>query len=719
MERPTFSQSWSRVNRLTPTLRPQVQIRRRSFRGMAWYVVHDPISNQFFRLNPVAYHLVGLLDGKRSVDEVWKMTLDKFGDDAPTQQEVIGLLSQLNQSNLLRIDLPPDAQPLLARQQQRTAKKIGQSAMSLMFLQIPLFNPDHLLQKLYPLFRPMLSRGGLVLWAAWLIFALSVFLPNFREFWRDTGSLLAPANWGWMIVIFIVTKAWHELGHGLMCRRFGGAVPETGVMMLVMLPCPYMDTTSAWSFDSKWKRILVGAAGMMFELTLAAGAAIVWVNADSGTLTKQLAHNVVLLASVATILFNANPLMRFDGYFMLSDVLEVPNLYERSNRHLHYLAQKYAFGLKHAQPVSSQQSEKSLLTLFGIAAAVYRVIIMFGITLYIAGFAFTIGLMLAAWTLITWLCIPTGKFLHWLFTSPALYRKRARAFAVTGGVLAVLLLVLGIWPMPEHRRTQGVVEAAQRQDVVVGADGFVQTVEVEAGDFVKQGQVLMRLRNPEWEARKLELEGQITALKITQREALAGKPTERQMADARLKAMQEEQAELAQQMRDLVLISPRNGRLVAPALRALQGAYLKRGKQIGQIIDPQSLRVTALVDQAQNTLVGLHQVGKVEMRTASQKSLAIEGRVQQVFDSGWSQLPHPALGYQGGGLIPTDSQDQHGMTTLRPQFTLWLSLPTESQQVNTLPGERVYVRFTLAERRPWLHQWAHRLRQLFREMVMI
>jgi putative peptide zinc metalloprotease protein len=313
IDRPTFSNAWSRVNRLTPTLRPHVQIKRQLYRGQPWHVVHDPVTNTFFRLNPVDYHFVGLLDGRRSVDDVWRMTLDRYGDDAPTQQEVIGLLGQLNQSNLLRVDLPPDAQPLLERARTRNFKKWSGQAANILFLRIPLFNPNTLLNWLEPVVRPLLSKGGLILWCIWVGYALYRFIPSLGEFIHDAQSVLAPANWGCMALIFTLTKAFHELGHGLVCKRFKGSVPEMGFMMLVLFPAPYVDATSSWNMPSKWKRVLVGSAGMMFEIAIAAGAALAWLNFEKGTLPSQLAYNTVFLASVTTVLFNANPLLRFDG----------------------------------------------------------------------------------------------------------------------------------------------------------------------------------------------------------------------------------------------------------------------------------------------------------------------------------------------------------------------------------------------------------------------
>ncbi|MBL4700021.1 MAG: hypothetical protein JKX85_02085, partial [Phycisphaeraceae bacterium] len=351
MERPTFSQNWSRVSRLTPTLRPHVQMTRQLFRGEQWYIVHDPISNNFFRLNPVAHHFVGLLDSKRSIDDAWRLTTDRYADMAPTQNEVVHILGQLNQSNLLRVDLPVDAQPLLERASRRKVKQWTGQAMSILFVRVPMINPDRFLSWILPLFKPFLNKIGLTFWALWILYCLWQFIPNAGSFLNDAESVLAPANWGWMILLFLVTKAIHEFGHGIICKRFGGAVPEMGIMMLIMMPAPFVDATSSWSFSSRWHRFLVNAAGMMFELAIAGGAALIWLYEKSnnpGSLTAQLAYNIVFMASFTTILFNANPLLRFDGYYMLADFLEVPNMYDRATKHIQWLVQRYLYGMESA-----------------------------------------------------------------------------------------------------------------------------------------------------------------------------------------------------------------------------------------------------------------------------------------------------------------------------------------------------------------------------------
>jgi len=722
-ERPTFSQSWSRVSRLAPALRPQVEVTRHLFRGEPWHVVHDPVSNSFFRLNPVAYHLVGLMDGHRSVDEAWRLTLDRFGDAAPTQNEVIGLLGQLNESNLLRVDLPADAEPLLRRHGQRRLKWWAGQAMSVLFLRIPIFNPDRLVTILLPLMKWMMTKWGMAFWFLVVGYGIYEFIPHLETFVKDATSILAPTNWGWMIVLFIGIKAIHELGHGLVCKRFGGVVPEMGIMLLVLFPAPYVDATSAWAIPSKWKRFLVGSAGMVFELFIAALAVHVWIRSAEGSLIRQLSYNLIFMASVSTILFNANPLLRFDGYYMLSDVIEVPNLYQRAQNMLKYLIKRFAYGMENTPPVATSGKEAFWLVFYGIAALIYRVLILFGIITFIAGKFFQLGLAIAVWSAFAWGVVPLCKFIHWLATHPSLYEHRARATLVTVGFAALLLGLTGIVPMDDHRRAPGIVLAGERAQLSIQTDGFVSKVHVEPGQYVREGDIIIEADNPFLAARAKEVEAELERLGIALRQAVAEDAQAVKQVRGRIEALEETQREIAKRLAQLTILSPVSGTLVIPDLDRLEGQFLKRGELIGSVENQDELHVSAFVGQSDSAAVVGH-VASAEVRTAGRLGTPLDTSVTWVAPIGRTQLPHPALGYAGGGPIATRPDDAEGMQAQQPQFEIRLAMPTSHYEDGrertvpaALPGERVYVRFTLDEKKPLLIQWIHTLRQMFRQRM--
>tara|TARA_Y100000589_G_scaffold328076_1_gene371396 strand:+ start:216 stop:2333 length:2118 start_codon:yes stop_codon:yes gene_type:complete len=703
---------------------------RQLFRGEHWYVAHDPISNNFFRLNPVAHHFVGLLDGKRQVDEAWRLTTDRYADMAPTQNEVIHILGQLNQSNLLRVDLPVDAKPLLDRANRRKVKQWTGQAMSILFVRIPLINPDRFLTWCLPLFKPLLSKGGLALWIAWLAYCLWQFIPHVGSFIHDAESVLAPANWGWMVLLFLITKAIHEFGHGILCKRFGGAVPEMGVMMLIMMPAPFVDATSSWSFASRWHRFLVNAAGMMFELAIAGGAALFWLYETAnnpGSLTAQLAYNIVFMASFTTILFNANPLLRFDGYYMLADVLEVPNMYDRASRHTRWLVQRFAYGMENAQPVATASGEQWILLLYGIASQIYRFFVLTGIILFISGQLLTIGLLLAAWSFIAWCIVPLSKFFHWLFTSGQVGEQRKRAVTVTFAVIIGTIIGIGVIKVDEHKRTEGVIESAQRSDIAIQSDGFVTQVLVEPGQRLKAGDPMLIAENPQLLSRKAELEAELVKLDIERRMAMVKDLVEMNIAKTKKKVIQEELDDINDRIADLTLRSPQDGMLIAANFKQYLGQYVRRGDVVGRIADMSKLRVTALVSQSQSAAALNKQIRAVELRTVGNIEKVHQSQLIMAFDSGRNYLPHPALSKNAGGQIAMDPEDAKGQKTLRPQFEMWLKLPAEMQAsmqagklvaAPALLGERVYVRMTLPKR-PLLFQWMTTIRQMVRDRLHI
>src|SRR5437868_1869274 len=304
--RPTFSESWYRVVGLKPKLRGTAQISRQYYRGERWYVVRDPAGNQFHRLSDAAYRFVGLLDGRRTVGEAWDLVGGQLADDAPTQPEVIQILSQLYAANLVETDIPPDATVLLRRHKQFQKRQWQGRLMNILFPRIPLWDPDRFLKRWLPLARVFLSKFGAVLWFAVVISAIALLVPvwgDLKDAAKSTIDLQAkPENALLLWLTFVAIKFIHECGHAFATRRFGGEVHEMGIMFLVFIPTPYVDASTAWAFPSRWARMFVGAGGMIFELFVASLCAFFWyATRHSGSIWTQLAYNAMLIASVTTI----------------------------------------------------------------------------------------------------------------------------------------------------------------------------------------------------------------------------------------------------------------------------------------------------------------------------------------------------------------------------------------------------------------------------------
>lgn len=717
-ERPTFSPHWHRVAPTRPRLRPHVQITRQRYRKRRWHVAHDPASNKFYRLNPVSHELVGLLDGVRTVEEAWNIVVDKHGDGAPTQPEVIQLVSNLYNANLLSIEATPETEQLLRRQRDRLAQKVKGQAVGIMYFRMKLFNPDGIIAAVEPTLRPVLNRWGLLAWGVFVLFALVRLFSHTEELASGFKDAIAPSNWGWLIVVFVVAKAFHELGHGVICKRFGGQVPEFGVLLLVLVPSPYVDASACWAFPSKWQRVAVGAGGMIFELLLAAAMAHVWLSTPPGNLLHQIAYNAMLTAGLSTVLFNANPLMRFDGYYILSDLIEIPNLMQRSFKHLQFLMQKHIYRLEEATPPTTQPGEGAILTVYGLCALAYRVFLFITITLYVMGKLFAIGLILALWTAAAWFIMPVVKLVKWLSSAPMLSEHRGRTIGLTLGMLAVGAVLIGMIPMPDVRRGVGVVESLERTGVFIGEPGFVDAAFVRPGDRVEKGQIIAVLDSPQLSAQLDSVRAQLDEFESVEREATARSPSAVPVARERVAATRSALTFMEERAERLAIRAPHAGVYVGSDPHDMLGRLANAGEAIGEVVNTDDVRVAASMTQTEAAwLFDEAEKPRVSIRPVSMPSVVVRGDSVRAIDAGQAHLPHASLGYAGGGTIQTRQDDRTGLATEDAQFLVYVE-PADSSEWWGVPGERVYLRFRLSAK-PLAVQWVDRLHKLIQGRVQL
>src|SRR5438874_3650184 len=494
--RPTFSESWYRVADLRARLRPSAQISRQFYRGDRWYVVRDPAGNQFHRLSAPAYRFVGLLDGTRTVAEAWELVGGQLADDAPTQNEVIQILSQLHAANLLESNVTPDAAVLLRRHKKMVKQQWQGRLMNILFPRIPLWDPDSFLVRWMPVVKPFLGKLGALLWLGMIFAAIFALAPEWKQLQAQIPHAIAPENWPFLWASFCLIKLIHELGHGFACRRFGGEVHELGLMFLVLVPAPYVDASSAWSFPNKWARIFVGAGGMIIELFVAAILAFVWLWTSPNSLIHGLALNTMLIASFSTIIFNANPLLRYDGYYILSDLLEIPNLRYRSTEYTTGLIKRHLFNVKLSQPLPPV-GQRIWLVLYAISSSIYRMFVGIMIILMVWNQVPVLGVLMALGGVITWLAVPVVKTLRYLLIEPELHRKRMRATAWVLGAVAAAVIVIGFIPSPvgTHFQAEAIVEPANKKVMYTTGPGFVEELVAKDGQFVKKGDKILVCRD--------------------------------------------------------------------------------------------------------------------------------------------------------------------------------------------------------------------------------
>jgi putative peptide zinc metalloprotease protein len=707
----TFSESWHRIAGRRIWLRPGVRVQRQFFRGERWHVLFDPFSNQFFRVRAGAWDFLARLGGGRTVQQCWDEALAQSPGEAPGQEEVIQLLAQLYQANLIGSDLAPDAAQLLARHRKRRQREARTRWLSLLFIKIPLVNPDAFLVRTLPLVRWLFSWIGLALWLVVVGWGIKTGVDHWEALWRQSQSVLAPGNLAWLYAAMIGLKLLHEMGHAYACRYLGGPVPTLGVMILIFSPLPFVDATAAWGFRSRWQRVMVGAAGMIVEVFVAAVAMVVWAATGPGVV-HSVAYNLIFIASVSTLLANANPLLRFDGYYILCDLIDLPNLNQRAGRLWKHWAERYGFGWRKSVSPAESRREAGWLGVYGAASFVYRIVLFAGILWFVAGQWLLLGVVMALVGVVTMVVVPLGRLVHYLASSPRIERVRRRAVGVTLGGAAAGIGMLGVVPFPASFTAPGVVQAGEYAVVYSGADGEFAALVAPSGQAVRAGDVVMRMENGELDAEVRAARAEVDEVLALERSALDTPGEGLAAVRERLQAVRRRVVELERLQGELEVRAPVGGTWVCPDPGDLSGRWLARGTAVGEIADATDFRFTAVVRQEDaSTLFGGPEVRPAGVRLRGQSGALVPVRRLTVVAAPQDRLPSAVLGWQAGGEIAVRGDDQSGTRTQESFFEVRADLDAAGTAAALRHGRSGELRCQLPWR-PLLAQWWRVARQL-------
>ncbi|MBN1341145.1 MAG: efflux RND transporter periplasmic adaptor subunit [Phycisphaerae bacterium] len=700
------------VRQLRPKLRRDISITEQIFRGESWFIVQDPITCQFFRLGPAEYRFIRELDGKRPVGEILQQLAGELGEDTLSPELAARLLNYLQQTNLLETHEQLDPASLYEAYRKARRKRGLQTASNFLFINLPLVDPDKFLRRTLPYVRPLLGRGFFVVWLAAILAALGIVVTHWQDLVGRANSVLAPSNLFLLYVAFAFVKLFHEMWHGYTCRRFGGPVHEMGILFLVFTPFFYCEASSAWAFDSKWKKIFVSAGGMYIELFLASIATFVWFATNPGVV-HSLAYNVVFVASVSTLLFNGNPLLRYDGYYILSDLLELPNLWTNANNYMKYLITRYLLGSKQESPAESIGQAAMFLT-YGVASFCYRILVCVGIILFVSKQLKGLGLALAVGAVVAWVVVPLGKAVKHMFFTGETRSQRARSAWVMGGLVTAAVILLCLVPLPMRLYTTAAVDYREVQVVRADAPGHVAEVLVRTGQRVVPGQPVVRLTNETLAAdlrrAKADLalvKHQYAALEVTDvAAAMAVKPS--------IEARQNLVDDLTRKTESLTLYSTTNGMVITGRLNELVGQFKDVGQELMMIADTDHPLLKAAIDQ-EDVYEYRDAVGdRVEIRLRRRPAEVIEARIDSLAPQSGREIPHPALTSKAGeDLVIDPAAKSDGPKLLYPCFVAEL-VPTDPNL--RLPGGAVArVRFN-AVKRPLASQWYRKAVRLIRTL---
>lgn len=717
-----FSEHWHAVQHICPRLRDHIQILPRRLRGRNWLILHDPISHKFVRITPQSWKIVQLMDGFRDLNQIWDMACAVAADQQQkqpqrviSQDELVQLLGQLYSNDLIQTQVSFDADDMQRRYKKQKWNKFKQSYLNPLSIKIPLIYPDGWFSKRQAFATRLFTWFSFVLWL--LIVTPAAFLG--WEHWDElTNNLpdrvLSSSNLLLLWLTYPVVKAIHECAHGLAVKAWGGAVREMGLMFILFMPIPYVDASASYRFPSKWARATVAAVGIMAELLLGAIAIYVWLQVEPG-LIRAIAFNVLFICGVSTVLVNGNPLMRYDGYFILSDLIEIPNLAQRSTKFWVYCSDRYIFGATDAKLPFGSERERGWLAVYGLVSPIYRLIIMIGLIWFVAQQYFMVGVILAIITGFLTLILPLWKGWKHVFRGSSLARYREQAQRRFYALIASILVLLFMIPVPFYSLQQGVVWMPEQMVIRVPVSGHLEVMQVTPDQMVTARQPLMTLQNTQLSTEVAIAEQQflLTLAKIRQIELTD--PNKSRQMQAELAAKQQKWQVLQADTQKLQVNAAQAGLWIPAQPDMKTGLYLEKGAVAGYIIDRPPQQVRIAVTQDDHALIQAR-MRQVEIRLNNDMSRTWSANIIHTTPQGSKELISPALSVSAGGRIATDPTDGKGTTSLDRVFdmTLKVDQPLPSDTF----GDRAYVKFDLGFA-PIGLQWLLRLKQMLLEKFYV
>ncbi len=686
-------------------LRPDLVIQQQFYEGMTHYVIKDPIALKYFRFKVEEYFLLEQFDGKNTLQDVKRAFERKYRPQTISVDDLIRFASQLHEAGIAQIDTPEQAKVLIARRRKNRWKRVWQFLANILYIKIPIIDPERLLTGMYPYFRWIYTRWFVTFSLGVMLSALTLVISQWDEFYAKLPEFQNFFNW-YTIVYFwcslAVVKVIHEFGHGLTAKHYGGEVHEMGMLFLVLTPALYCDVTDCWLLPNKWKRIWISAAGIYVECFLAACATFVWFNTQPGLL-NSLMLATMFICSVNTILFNANPLLRYDGYYVMSDFLEIPNLRIKSTQFFIYLFQEKVLGLEIPVQSYMPRSRRFLFVVYAIASYIYRWVVTFSIIFFLSQFLKPRGLqsisyMLAIGSLVPMIGMPVYQMIKFV-RQPGRMRKvkKARAagfFAVAAASIAGILLI------PTPLRVQGtlVVQVADPAILYPAVEGRLYELYVRDGDRVKKGDPIARLSNLPKMRERLTLTEQVD----TNMEKAQVYMSSLQVGDHGLFSQFKQNAEMLnplvekvnEQIAKLSIYAPRDGYAMGVPHPETTGMWLKPGdKPICEIADPHKLEAHLILDQSDVDLVRLDRddglpKAWVKMNGDSEKTR--RSYVSQVARRNRDEVP-PELSNLAGGEVATKPDEKTG--TAKPLSAVYeVIIPINNEDLSVQVGQRGFAK---------------------------
>lgn len=714
--------------------RNDLVIKRIDFQGVSHYVIKDPVGLTYHRLRADQYRVLTLLDGGRNLEIIRDELVREFPAISPTLTDTQLLVADLHQKGLAYSVRPGQAAARIEQKRKKRRQKVFQGLTNILSLRLPGWDPDRVLGAMVPwtrwIYHPVTAAIAMFfVVCSWLLLAIQFrafqsALPSFHQFF------------GWPNLIFLwmtlaCSKVIHEFGHGLSCKMFGSECHEMGVMLLVGSPCLYCDVSDSWMLKNKWPRILIGAAGMIIEVVLSAIAIFLWWMTEPG-LFHYLCLNLFFVTTVTTVIFNANPLMRLDGYYMLSDFLEIPNLRPKADKLTREWISHLCLGIEARHDPFMPQTNLHWFIIYAIASKIYGWFILFSILIFLYTVLKPYGLQSLGQSMavfsVAGILTQMIVNIYQVLSTPRERPIQKWRLVLTAIFLGSIITCLGMIEIPIIQWAAFVVEPRDVHHVVTKVAGQMVEMDVKGGDTVSKGQRLAVLHDPRLDDQKRQLTmDQKLKEKALHYAWAIDSPSEKALAEEALQSVNQQIKELDEQMKHLVIIAPISGTVIAPPrqpapkieqmktrLIGWTGTPLAE-KNKGAFLEDRTKLLSIAPSNQMQAILYLNQSDRHDVDIGLKVGLKFDDLPDRVFRGTISQLATAhsdfapeTMAVKNGGLLATTS-DKEGREQLQEsayQATVLLDESPELMRSNM----RGTARFMAANRSAfnWLWRYVRR-----------
>ena len=692
--------------KLVFSIRKCLKFSTRFENGESFVSVEDPVRSKHYRIGLAEYRFIAKINGERSNANIFELLKNETGAQQGQQQasnelpqdQIVQIANWLLAMNLVTVNQSDNSLRLNAMAQQIERAKM-KSWLNPISIRFSLFNPNRFLKSIQPATEWLFSSWFFVLWVMIGVYSLVCLVDNWQRVYASSANVLSSGSWIWLLITWFVLKVVHESAHGIACRKYGGEVPEFGVVFILFAPMAFVNVTSMWRFVNRWQRMVVSAAGMYVEFLVAFLAIIVWSQTDG--VVASIAFSVMVMSSVTTILFNANPLMRFDGYFLLSDLLAIPNLYGKGGQWFSETTKQLFFGVP--KQTQFHANERVPVAIYGALAFVWRILIGLGLIIAASVLLQGAGLVLSGIGVVTWFALPILRQIVSLTDSNGQVKINKIRTAVSVACL-VGFVVAGVYVFqaPATKSAPAIVQLHNESVIRSDASGFVTAIHVAEGQTVAKGDLLIELENPELANELVELTRLREEAKIQSRiHQQQGNQAMVQAETQRVYGLTDQIIEKQSAAKGLQVLATDDGVIVQRQLANRLGSFVEQGDELLTVAKLDSKEVVVSVDQSEYDAT-VWTTGK-QLRLMFPGKAVVNATLVSINPRASQSPTFPSLTATQGGSLPVrtlvkspSDDNELNFELLSPRFDVTVSLPGDlGDQV--LAGQRGYAYFESTE----------------------